>query len=158
VAEFTILPKQNDPNGGRAEPIVRMVQQIAAYQPKRPVRVEWKIAVPERTAAENRYLWAVPYKMISEVTGYDIEDLHEWNCGAQWGWTTRPVPKSPKFPTGLEQVPARTTTTNFDGEVELCSEEEFIELWVRMQRLGATKFQINIPDPDKDYKAKRNVA
>lgn len=156
MAEFLVLPKNTDP-GGRAEGLVKIVKLVAAYQPKRPVKVEWKIAVPDRTPAENRYLWAVPYKMLSEYTGMEMEEIHEWNCGNQWGWKNKKVPKKPSNPTGIESVPIRTTTTNAEGEDELCSEEEFIQLWERAQRLGAG-FGMTIPDPDKDYKAKRDVA
>lgn len=154
MAEHLILPKNTDP-GGRAEGLVRIVQLIAKYHPNRPVKVEWKIAVPDRTAAENRYLWAVPYKMISEASGMEMEEIHEWNCGRQWGWKNKTVPKKPSNPTGIESVPIRTTTTNADGADELCSEEEFLQLWARAQRLGAELFDLVIPDPDKDYRSKR---
>lgn len=157
MAEHLILPKNTDP-GGRAEGIVRIVQQLSSYQPKRPVKVEWKIALPDRTPKENAYLWAVPYKMIAQVSGMEMDEIHEWNCGMQWGWKNKKVPKKPSNPTGIESVPIRTTTTNAEGEDELCSEEDFLELWHRAQRLGATMFDLVIPDPDKDYKAKRDVA
>lgn len=150
-----ILPKNTDP-GGRAEPIVRLVKELSTYQPKRPVKVKWSIALPDRTPAENRYLWAVPYTMIAEYTGMERAEIHEWNCGNQWGWKNKKVPKKPSNPTGIESVPIRTTTTNADGEDELCSEEEFLELWARAQRLGAS-LGINIPDPDPDYARKRDV-
>lgn len=132
-----------------------LVAVLETYQPKKPVRVEYKIAMPDRTPAENRYLWAVPYKMLSEASGMESEELHEWNCGMQWGWKNKRVPKKPSNPEGVESVPIRTTTTNADGEDELCSEEDFRRLWARAQELGAKMFNIVIPDPDPDYKKKR---
>lgn len=124
---------------------------LMAYQPKRPLRIEYKIAMKDRTPAENRYLWAVPYTMLSEHIGYEREEIHEKNCGEQWGWKNRRVPKKPSNPTGIESVPIRTTTENADGEPELCSEEEFLELWRRAQMWGAG-LGVVIPDPDPNWK------
>lgn len=139
---------------GRDRVLRPLMDVIAAYQPKKPVRVEYKIAMPDKTPAQNRYLWAVPYTMLAEHTGMDKEELHEWNCGQQWGWTTKRVPRKPSCPDGLESVPIRTTTENADGEPDPCSMEDMLELWARAQRLGAT-FDMVIPDPDPDYWRKR---
>lgn len=135
---------------GRADKLPALLRYLSEFHPNKPVRVTIEIARPDKTPAQNRYLWAVPYKMISQATGFEAEDLHEWNCGAQWGWKDKPVPKTPRNPTGFESVPVRTTTRNADGEPEKCSMEELTELWERMQRRGVS-LEIFIPDPDPDY-------
>jgi hypothetical protein len=137
---------------GRDRYLGPLFKLIEAYQPKKPLRIEYKIAMPDRTPAENRYLWAVPYQLLSDASGYEKSEIHEWNCGEQWGWKNKRVPIKPSNPTGFESVPIRTTTENADGEPELCSEEEFLQMWARAQRLAAVKFDIIVPDPDKNWK------
>lgn len=132
----------------------RAVDALAAFLlsvfPGKPVRVKWEIARPDKTPSQNAYLWAVPYKLLSEVTGYEAEEIHEWNCGQQWGWKDRKRPKTPRSPEGVESVPVRTTTRDENGMPNNCSADEMVELWSRAQRLGA-QYGIFIPDPDPDY-------
>lgn len=136
---------------GRERYLMPLLGVILNYQVKKPLRIEYKIAMPDRTPAENRYLWAVPYTLISDSTGMEKEEIHEWNCGQQWGWKNKRVPKKPSNPSGVESVPIRTTTENADGEPDICSEEEFLQMWRRAQQLGAS-LDIIVPDPDKNWK------
>lgn len=146
MTEKTVVLPPKD----RERDIAGLAKYLAACSPGKPVRVRVSEARPDRTPKQNSYLWAVPYKLLSEHTGMEPEELHEWNCGAQWGWKDKKRPKTPRNPEGFESVPVRTTTTNEDGERDLCSRDEMCELWARAQKLGAG-FDIIIPDPDKDW-------
>lgn len=143
-----VLPPDQD---NRFREITEAVVYLGKCHPGKPVRVDVRIAQPDKTPQQNKYLWAVPYKMLERATGMEKEDLHEWNCGAQWGWRNKKVPKKPSCPEGYESVPIRTTTTNEHGEDDPCSFEEMQELWERCQRLGA-KLDMVIPDPDPNWK------
>lgn len=141
----TILPPT-----GRELMIAGLAKMLTTIFPGKPVRVTVEIAQPDKTPAQNRYLWAVPYKLLSEVTGYEAEELHEWACGSHWGWKDRKCPRSPRNDAGVVSVPIRTTTRDENGEPNKCSAEDMGLLWARLQKLGAS-FGIVIPDPDKDW-------
>lgn len=148
----TILPPKD-----RERHIAGLALVLAQVFPGRPVRVKVEIAQPDKTPAQNRYLWAVPYTMLAAELGYDKGELHEWNCGEQWGWKDRACPKTPRNPEGVESVPIRTTTRDADGKPDNCSMDEMLALWARAQRLGASHSLV-IPDPDPDYFKKRKKA
>jgi hypothetical protein len=57
------------------------------------------------------------------------------------------VPKSAKFPNGIERVPLRTTTTNTDGRRAVLSKIEFGEYVDYVQRFAA-QHGVFIPDAD----------
>lgn len=130
---------------------------LLSVYPGKPLRVKVEIARPDRTPAMNRYLWAVPYRMLSEVTGFTEEELHEWFCGDVFGWKDKRVPRTPTNPLGIASVPVRTTTRDENGEPDICSAEDFKRIWERAQQAGA-KLGVFIPDPDPDYLTKRRRA
>lgn len=146
---FHVLPPNN-----RERDIAGVVRVLEAIFPNKPVVVSWKIAQPDKTPQQNRYLWAVPYKMLKEATGYSETDLHEWNCGEQWGWKEKQGLPSSVNPSGITNEPVRTTTRNADGDIEPCTGKEMEELWERCQKLGANLGCV-IPDPDPDYWKKK---
>ena len=45
-------------------------------KPARPVKVEIKRALPQRTLQQNRYYWGVVVKMIADYTGHDPDEVH----------------------------------------------------------------------------------
>lgn len=124
--------------------------------------VAWKITAEPvkhaRSASQNAYLWAVPNKMISDVTGYEIEEVHEYLCGAYFGWKEKRVPKTPCNPEGVASVPIRTTTTNEDGKRSILTTMQFSDYVEFVQRFGAKKLNIIIPDPDPAYMLQRERA
>lgn len=140
-----ILPPAN-----RSAAIAGVVRVLGAVYPGKPVRVKIEVARPDKTPAQNRYLWAVPYKMLSDETGFSSEELHEYFCGSLWGWKDRRGPKTPSNPTGIYSAPIRTTTRNADGDLDNCSAEEMAQLWAMAQQRGA-QLGLIIPDPDPDY-------
>ena len=116
----------------------------------------WKItAEPVKSArshSQNAYLWAVPYKLISEATGYEVEEVHDYMLGRFFGWKDKKVPKTPRNPSGVESVPVRTTTTDEHGKRSVLSIEMFSEYVAFIQRFGATKLGLVIPDPDPMFR------
>ncbi len=116
----------------------------------------WKITAEpvksQRSHSQNAYLWAVPYKMISEVTGYESEEVHEYMLGRFFGWKDKKVSKTPRNPSGVESVPVRTTTTDEHGKRSVLSYEVFSEYVAFIQRLGAMKLELVIPDPDPMFR------
>lgn len=124
--------------------------------------VSWKITAEPlknaRSASQNAYLWAVPNKMISDVTGYEVEEVHEYLCGAYFGWKEKRVPKTPCNPKGIMSVPIRTTTTNDQGKRSILTTMQFSDYVDFVQRFGAKKLNIIIPDPDPMYMLHRERA
>ena len=141
----TVLPPTN-----RDAMIGGLAKLLATVFPGKPVRVTVEIAQPDKTPAQNRYLWKVPYKMLSDATGYEAEEIHEWMCGAIWGWKDRKCLKSPRNPEGIASTPIRSTTIDENGEPNKCSAEDMVRLWEKAQRVGAARGVV-IPDPDKDW-------
>lgn len=116
----------------------------------------WKITAEPvrnmRSHSQNAYLWAVPYKLISEATGYESEEVHEYMLGRFFGWKDKRVPKTPRNPEGVESVPVRTTTTDEHGKRSVLSVEVFSDYVAFIQRFGAMKLGLVIPDPDPMFR------
>lgn len=124
-----------------------------------PIAKAWRIRISvarnERSLPQNAYLWAVPYKLLGEYTGYDAEELHEYFCGEYFGWRETRVPKRPSNPRGTYSLPVRTTTTDEHGKRDVLAWERFSDFVGYIQRFAAEKCQIFIPDPDPNYMLKR---
>jgi hypothetical protein len=117
--------------------------------------VPWKVTaepLKSRSASQNAYLWAVPYKVISDHTGYEVEEVHDYMLGRHFGWKDKRVPKTPRNPTGVESVPVRTTTTDEHGKRSVLSPEKFSEYVEFIQRFAAMKLSLVIPDPDPMFR------
>lgn len=138
------------PPTAREQKVAELSRFLLSVFAGKAVRVKVEIARADKTPKQNAYLWAVPYKMLGEHLGMEAEELHEWNCGSQWGWKDRKCPKTPRNPEGIESVPVRTTTRDENGNPDLCSAEDLAKLWERCQRLGANNGLL-IPDPDPNY-------
>jgi hypothetical protein len=124
--------------------------------------VAWKIVAEPvkhvRSASQNAYLWAVPNKMISDKTGYEAEEVHEYLCGQYFGWKDKKVPKKPRNAEGIESVPIRTTTTNENGKRCILTTMQFADYVDFVQRFAAQKLHLIIPDPDPAYMLHRERA
>lgn len=146
------------PKGGRSRAMTLAVEILSSLDEL----VSWKVTVEPlknaRSASQNAYLWAVPNKMISDKTGYEVEEVHEYLCGAFWGWKDKKVPKTPRNPSGLDSVPVRTTTTNANGKRSVLTPMEFSDYVDFVQRFAAQKLQIIVPDPDPMYMLHRERA
>lgn len=114
--------------------------------------VAWRVTIEPvkatRSLSQNAYLWGVCYPLISERSGYETAELHEYLLGEFYGWVDKRVPKKPSNPRGKESVPRRTTTTNEKGKRAVLSKKEFADFVGFVQRFAAEKLMLVIPDPD----------
>lgn len=131
---------------------------LARLDPEQAWQITAEIVKSKRSDSQNAYLWAVPYKLISEVTGYEVEEVHEYCLGRFFGWKDKKVPKTPRNPSGVESVPVRTTTTDEHGKRSVLSVDVFSEYVAFIQRFGAMKLGIVIPDPDPMFREHQEQA
>lgn len=146
------------PKGARKRALVLAADVLASLDEL----VAWKVTIEParmtRSHSQNAYLWAVPYKLLSEHTGYEAEELHEYFCGQVFGWKDKKVPRTPRNPTGIESVPVRTTTTDEQGKRCVLTVTAFSDFVAYIQRFAAQKCGVLIPDPDPNYQLHRERA
>jgi len=111
----------------------------------------WRVTIEpdthNRSSQQNRYYFGVIVKLLSDATGYEKDDVHEYLLGSHFGWVEKKVPKSPNFPSGVCVKPRRTTTEDDEGNHKLLDKMEFAEFVEFCQRFGASK-GIHIPDAE----------
>ena len=139
----------------RSRDIGRVVHELEFLAEDKAWRITIEEAKSKRSLKANAYYWGVVVEMMSEVTGYEGEEIHEYLCGARWGWKDKRVPKTPRNPEGLESVPVRTTTTDENGRRSVLRIMQFYEFVEFARRFAAVKLHLNIPDPDREYKMHR---
>lgn len=85
---------------------------------------------PTRSNEQNAYLWRAVYQPLVEIAGFTKDDWHEYFCGERWGWVERAKPSG-----DIERLPARTTTTGFNGKRSVLNKDEFREFvdWIEPQ-------------------------
>lgn len=105
-------------------------------------RVEVKAYSRTRSTQQCRYLNGVAYKLLSDATGYERDDISEYLCGEYFGWKDKRVPGK-----RVVQVPIRTTTTDENGNRSVLSKLDFAEYVDFVQRFGSNH-GIHIPDPE----------
>ena len=140
------------PKGKRTRSVELAQLAIANLDPDEAWKITAEPVKSQRSHSQNAYLWAVPYKLISEATGYEVEEVHEYFLGRFFGWKDKKVPKTPRNPSGVESVPMRTTTTDEHGKRSVLSVDVFSEYLAFIQRFGAQKLGLVIPDPDPMYR------
>jgi hypothetical protein len=149
------VPEFYLPKGERRRSLALAAQILASLDEL----VRWKIVAEparnDRSPSANAYLWAVPYKMLSEHTGYEADELHEFFCGQVFGWKDKKVPKTPRNPDGITSVPVRTTTTDEKGKRRVLTTAEFSDFVAYIQRFAAVKCGVIVPDPDPAYLIQR---
>ncbi len=116
----------------------------------------WKVTAEPvknaRSLSQNAYLHGVCNKMISDRTGYEADEVHEYLLGRYFGWKDKRVPKTPRNPSGVESVPVRTTTTDEHGKRSVLSTQAFSDYVDFIQRFAAQTLGLVIPDPDPMYR------
>lgn len=145
MQEFTL------PKGDRRPVIEKIARYLAVLSTKKAYRLEVVEDRSERSTQQCRYLNGVVYKIIGDAMGYERDDISEFLCGEYWGWHDKRVPKSPKFPYGIERIPVRTTTTNEQGRRDVLPWDQFADYVAFVQRLAAAN-NIYVPDPDPSWR------
>lgn len=110
------------------------------------VEIDVKRFRKTRSNQQNRALFGLAYKLLSEHTGYEAGEIHEYLCGEYWGWVEHELFGKKKH------RPRRTTTTDEDGKASTLDTEQFAEFFDFVQRFAAEKCGLYIPDPDPDWK------
>lgn len=152
------MPELILPKGDRKRVIPRAIALLESLDEDAAWKMTLEPARSTRSNSQNAYLWAVPIKMISEATGYEAEEVHEYLCGQHWGWKDKRVPKTPRNPKGLESVPIRTTTRDAEGKRNVLKAKDFSDYVGFIQRFAAQKLDLIIPDPDPAYLLHRERA
>jgi hypothetical protein len=132
----------------RSRDIERVVHALEDLPEDKSWRVSIEEAKSTRSIQANAYYWGVVVEMMSESTGYESEEIHEYLCGARWGWKDKRVPKTPRNPDGIESVPVRTTTMDENGKRSVLGIVQFMEFTEFARRFAAQKLNLFIPDPN----------
>jgi hypothetical protein len=143
-----LLPKEAAEK--RAFRAQRIATFLAALDCEKPWELTIQLFKRSRSSQQNRYERGVACKLLSEATGYEVDEIHEYLCGAYFGWKHVKCPKTPNNPKGVKDVPIRTTTTNENGDRAVLNKQDFWDFVAFIQRFGA-KHNVFIPDPDPDY-------
>lgn len=123
--------------------LTKIVGYLSALPETREFDVEVKQFRNTRSVQQCRYLNGVAYRLLSEATGYERDDISEYMCGEYFGWKKKRKPGKK-----IVDVPVRTTTTNESGKRSVMSTTDFMDYVAYVQRFAADK-GIYIPDPDE---------
>jgi len=146
-AHSFLLPKGMSRDGV----IASACKYFAGLAADKPWRITVEQATSKRSTQQCRYLNGVAYKILSDATGYERDDISQFLCGLYFGEREKKVPKSHNFPNGVEMVPCRTTTTDENGKRDVLKWDAFSDYVAFVQRFAAER-GIFIPDPDPNYK------
>lgn len=136
------------PPKDREAAIAGVVRVLESFALGKPLNVKIGVARATRSTEQNAYLWSVPYRLLSEATGFEPDDLHTYLLGCHFGWRTRKLPGN-----RTEQMPIRTTTTDEHGNDDVLDGDEFWRYVEFIQRAGARQGVV-IPDPDPALRTK----
>jgi hypothetical protein len=98
--------------------------------------VEIKRHVKKRSLDQNAYIHAVPLKMMSDKTGYSVDDIKTFMCGEFSGWRETEI-------FGRKRAKPMLSTSDMDSK----QMSDFIEFLIWF---GADKMGISIPYPNED--------
>ena len=89
-----------------------------------------------RTNQQNAYYWGVVLKVLSEHTGYTLDEMHEY-LKTKFLGTKKIVIAGEEIERGLTTT--KLTTTDYMGFI------------AEIQRWASEKLDCYIPDPEEDY-------
>lgn len=122
----------------------RLREFVMTALPGKRLRVEVCEYRRRRSDDQNRALWGVAYRTLSEATGNDADDLHTYFLGEWAGWEviqvmgqTRRVPK---------RRSSKLTTV------------EFSDFYAFIQQRSAETVGVYVPDPDQHWREHRDAA
>ena len=106
----------------------------------------------ERSDLQNRALWGVAYKTLSNATGNDPEDLHIYFCGEFFGWQEYDVMGQPR------KRPRRTTTRDENGKRDVIDTATLSAFYGFIQQRSAETVGVYVPDPDPNWWVNESLA
>lgn len=130
------------PADDRDSAIEKVVTFLRLALPGKALSVKVGQFTKDRTSPQNRYLHGVAYRLLSDATGYEMDDIAEYLCMQHFG-TVEKVKPGKK----VVEVPRRTTTRDEDGKRSVLSTTDFNDYVAFVQRFGA-KHGVFIPDPE----------
>lgn len=142
-----VFPKQKP----REDAIAKLSRFLAALPMEKSWRVTVAKNVSKRSVYYNRYLFGCAYKLLSEHTGYLVDDIHEYACMKFFGSKSIKCPRTENNPGGVKDVPVRTTTRNETGHRDVVAWDVFDDFVGSVQQLGSDA-GVYIPDPDPDWR------
>jgi hypothetical protein len=146
------------PKGDRKRALELAQFALAGLDPEQAWKVTAEPVKNARSLSQNAYLHGVCNKMISDLTGYEADEVHEYLLGRYFGWKDKRVPKTPRCPLGVESVPVRTTTTDQHGKRSVLSPQEFSDYVDFIQRFAAQTLGLVLPDPDPLFREHQEKA
>lgn len=123
--------------------LTRIVAYLSSLSKTKEFEIEVKEVRNTRSVQQCRYLNGVAYKLLSEATGYERDDISEYLCGKYFG-TKQKLKPGKRY----EDVPLRTTTTNEQGKRSVLTTTQFMDYVAFVQRFGS-EHGVYIPDPDE---------
>lgn len=129
--------------------IARLGKFLSAWPKDKPCEITVKRFVRSRSNRQNAALWGVAYKVLSDATGYTAEEMHTYFCMEFFG------AEEYKVFGQRRRRPRRTTTTDENGNRDVLSTEDFCAFYAFIQQRAAETVQINVPDPDSNWYAKK---
>jgi hypothetical protein len=120
-----------------------LIAFIGALSRDKAWRIDIKLFRKDRSEKQNRALFGVAYPAISEVTGFEKDEIHDYMCKEFFG-------RVKKVMWGKEyEVPFRTTTTDDKGKRDVIDTATFATLYEFIQRRMAEQ-GIYVPDPEQE--------
>jgi len=108
---------------------------INLLDPKKKWRVTIKQYRKNRSLDQNAYIHAVPLKLLSDHTGFSMDEIKEFMCGEFMGWYDYKI---------FEKVMSRPIKTT--SQMDTSEMSKFIEF---MQWYGSSKLNLYIPSPNE---------
>lgn len=122
-----------------------MITRIVRFLELLPMDRAWDVTVKQfrkkRSDDQNAALWGIPYKILSEHTGYEKGEIHEELLMRWSGHQTKTIFGRKKV------VPLKRSSK--------LNTLEFCDYYAFIQRFAATEFGLYIPDPDPSLKTYR---
>jgi hypothetical protein len=120
----------------------QMIARITSFLDLLPQDKAWEVLVrpfrKTRSSLQNRALWGIAYKLLSEHTGHEPEELHEYFLGEFGGWETVDF-------FGQKRRRPKIRSHNMKTI-------QFSDFYAFIQRRAAETVGVFIPDPDPSYK------
>jgi hypothetical protein len=119
----------------------RMLKTLVGHIELLPHDKAWEVLVrpfrKTRSNLQNRALWGIAYKLLSEHTGHEPDELHEYFLGEFGGWEVKDFFGQKKRVPKIRSHNMKTL--------------EFSDFYAFIQRRAAETVGVYIPDPDPMY-------